>query len=84
MHEQEVAWVFAGRLFLDDTSGHRNGGYASGTDHRVDLAFTDDAHKLADEDTAGSRHDEGDDTEGEDKERLSGKEVGRGRGRADG
>ena len=59
VHEKVVVWVFLLSDLMDDTSGHRNGGDTSGTNHWVDLAFGDEAHKLSTQETADSGDDEG-------------------------
>ena len=53
MHEQVVAGVVLLADLLGNTGGHGNGGNTGGADERVDLAVGDNAHDLAQENTAG-------------------------------
>ena len=61
VHEQVVAGVVLLTDLLGNTGGHGNGGNTGRADQRVDLAVGDNAHDLAEDDTAC-----GADTEGHD------------------
>ena len=76
MHEQVVAGVVLLADLLGNTGGHGNGGNTGGADERVDLAVGDNAHDLAQENTAGGADTEGDDAQNDDLNGLDVQEGG--------
>ena len=84
MHEQVVAGVVLLADLLGNTGGHRNGGNTGGADERVDLAVGDNAHDLAQDNTAGGADAEGDDAQNDDLNGLDVQEGGGVGGAADG
>ena len=84
MHEQVVAGVVLLADLLGNTGGHGNGGNTGGADERVDLAVGDNAHDLAQENTAGGADTEGDDAQNDDLNGLDVQEGGGVGGAADG
>ena len=51
VHQQEVGRICLLTYNLGYTRSHRNGGYARGTDQRIDFAAGSDLHQLAKETT---------------------------------
>ena len=51
VHQQEVGRISLLTYNLGYTGSHRNGGYARGTDQRIDFAAGSDLHQLAKETT---------------------------------
>ena len=84
MHEQVVAGVVLLADLLGNTGGHGNGGNTGGADERVDLAVGDNAHDLAQDNTAGGADAEGDDAQNDDLNGLDVQEGGGVGGAADG
>ena len=52
VHQQEVGRIGLLSFTLGNTGSHRNGGYARGTDQRIDLSAAQLVHQLADEQAA--------------------------------
>ena len=75
MHQQEIGGIPLLALYLRHTGGHGDGGDAGRADEGVDLAFGDDIHQVADEQTAGSGKDKGGQTHKDDLEGLGAQEL---------
>ena len=75
MHQQEVGGIGLLTNHLGNAGSHGNGGNASGTDQRIDLALGENAHQLAQQQTAHSSELKCDKAENDDEDGLPGEEA---------